>query len=58
MPAISAEIESEMPVAKGKFHGAMMPMTPLGTRISVEFVRNGTGPPRLVEASSLGARLM
>ncbi len=46
-----------MPVANGKFHGAMMPTTPLGSRISVELLSNGTGPPRLVEASSLGARL-
>ncbi len=57
LPAISAEMESEMPVANGKFQGAMMPTTPLGWRISVEVERNGTGPPRLVGASSLGARL-
>ena len=46
-----------MPVANGKFQGAMMPTTPLGCRISVEVVSNGTGPPRLVGASSLAARL-
>ena len=46
-----------MPVANGKFHGAMMPTTPLGCRISVDVVRNGTGPPRFTGASSLGARL-
>ena len=57
LPAISAEIESEMPVANGKFQGAMIPMTPLGCRISVEVDRNGTGPPRLTGLSSLGARL-
>ena len=28
-----------------------------GTRISVELLRSGTGPPRFFEASSLGARL-
>ena len=57
LPAMSAEIASEMPVAKGKFQGPMMPTTPLGTRTSVEVVRNGTGPPRVVGASSFFARL-
>ena len=56
LPAISAGIASEMPVANGKFHGAMMPTTPLGWRISVEDVSIGTGPPRRVGASSLAAR--
>ena len=57
LPAISAEIESEMPVANGKFQGAMIPMTPLGWRISVEFDTSGTGPPRLTGLSRCGARL-
>ena len=58
LPAISAVTASEMPVAKGKFHGAMTPTTPLGWRIAVEVVRNGTGPPFLTGASSRGACLM
>ncbi len=57
LPAISAVTASEMPVANGKFHGAMTPTTPLGCRISVEEDTIGTGPPRRVGASSLGARL-
>ena len=44
-------------MAKGKFHGAMIPTTPLGWRISVEVDITGTGPPRLTGASSLAARL-
>ena len=46
-----------MPVANGKFQGAMIPTTPLGCRISVDVDTNGTGPPRFVDASSFGARL-
>jgi hypothetical protein len=57
LPAISAGTASEIPVANGKFHGAMMPTTPLGYRISVDVVRSGIGPPRLAGASSLAARL-
>ena len=57
LPAISAGMASERPVANGKFHGAMIPTTPLGCRISVDVDMTGTGPPRLVGASSLGARL-
>jgi hypothetical protein len=56
LPAISAGTASEIPVANGKFHGAMMPTTPLGRRISVDVVSSGTGPPRRVEVSSRGAR--
>ncbi len=56
LPAISAGTASERPVANGKFHGAMMPTTPLGCRISVELETNGTGPPRFLGASSFGAR--
>ncbi len=36
LPAISAGIVSETPVANGKFHGAMIATTPLGRRTSVE----------------------
>ena len=57
LPAISAGIASEMPVAKGKFQGAMIPMTPLGWWISVDVLTTGTGPARLTGLSSLGARL-
>ena len=57
LPAISAGIASESPVANGKFHGAMIPTTPLGWRISVEVDSSGTGPPRLHGASSRAARL-
>ena len=56
LPAISAEIESEMPVANGKFQGAMIPTIPLGWRISVDVDSSGTGPPRLTGLSSFGAR--
>ena len=57
LPAISAGMASEMPVANGKFHGAMIPMTPFGWRISVEELTTGTGPERLTGLSSFGARL-
>ncbi len=57
LPAISAGIASERPVAKGKFHGAMIPTTPLGWRTSVELLTTGTGPPRVTGLSSLAARL-
>ncbi len=56
-PAIRAGTASEMLVANGKFHGAMMPTTPLGWRISVDPDTSGTGPARFLSASSLGARL-
>ncbi len=46
-----------MPVANGKFHGAMIPTTPLGWRISVELETSGTGPARRTGRSSFGARL-
>ena len=57
LPAISAGIASDRPVANGKFHGAMIPTTPFAWRISVDVDTTGTGPPRLVDASSFGARL-
>ncbi len=43
-------------MAKGKFHGAMIPTTPLGWRTSVEVLTTGTGPPRVTGLSSLAAR--
>ena len=57
LPAISAGIASERPVANGKFHGAMIPTTPFGWRISVDVLITGTGPPRVTGASSFAARL-
>ena len=57
LPAIRAGMASEMPVANGKFHGAMMPMTPRGGCTSVELEMNGTGPGRRLGASTFGARL-
>ena len=58
LPAISAGMVSEMPVANGKFHGAMIATTPLGRRTSVECESTGTGPACLRSLSSDGARLM
>ena len=52
-----ASSSREMPVANGKFQGAMIPTTPLGCRISVDDETSGTGPPRRFGASSFGARL-
>ena len=57
LPAIRAGMASERPVANGKFQGEMIPTTPLGCRTSVDDDTNGTGPPRLVGASSAAARL-
>ncbi len=48
---------SDRPVANGKFHGAMMPTTPFGTRTSVDPDTIGTGPPCFFGASSFFARL-
>ena len=57
LPAISAGIASEIAVANGKFHGAMMPTTPLGSRISVDPEMTGTGPACALSAEQPGARL-
>ena len=57
LPAISAGMASDSPVANGKFHGAMMPMTPFGWWIWVDVLTTGTGPPRVTGASSFAARL-
>ena len=57
LPAISAGIASERLVASGKFHGEMMPMTPIGTRTSVDVDATGTTPPRFFSPSTRLATL-
>jgi hypothetical protein len=57
LPAISAGTASEIPVANGKFHGAMMPTTPLGCRISVDVLER-RGDPLLLRRARDSERLL